>query len=70
MRLSIATETRWPDSVQRLVMRLFCNHSHTFRAKCEGAFWFSNGKSQGPHRTIQICGCYKCGKVWCEDYGA
>lgn len=48
-----------------------CNHSHTFRhhLPCDTP-WYSHGEKKGPHASLLLHGCYKCGKVWCEDYAA
>ncbi len=54
----------------RIVKRLRCDHSHTFTAHVQNAHWFSYGEKQGQHKEIEICGCYKCGKVWCRDFAA
>lgn len=47
-----------------------CDHSHTFKTDVDRATWYYKGEKKGEHESIQLVGCYKCGKVWCRDYAA
>jgi len=46
-----------------------CPHSHTFHVPLpKQTQWYSFGKPMGPHDSLELVGCYVCGKVWCRDW--
>lgn len=48
-----------------------CKHTHTFKFNLsKETEWYFENLRKGEHGSLQICGCYLCGKIWCKDYGA
>jgi hypothetical protein len=57
--------------LRRLWWELRCEHTHTFVWLLPAdAQWESEGKRMGPHKTLRLRGCYLCGRIWVEDWGA
>jgi len=57
--------------IKQFSRQLFCEHTHTFRLDIPDADWFnSEDENKGYHGSLQLRGCYICGKVWVVDYGA
>lgn len=52
--------------------RATCRHTHLFTAPLPGAYWYYCGedRSKGPHNTLRFVGCYICGAIRVEDFGA
>ena len=57
-------------SIRKLIKQLRCKHTHTFTSPIEGARWYSDGAYKGHHNTLRLRGCYVCGYVTVEDFGA
>ena len=57
-------------SIRKLIKQLRCKHTHTFTAPIQEATWFSSGRRKGGHNTLRLRGCYVCGYVTVEDFGA
>jgi len=56
--------------LRKLWRELRCKHTHTFTAGIDKATWFSSGKLMGSHTQLRLRGCYLCGQLRVEDFGA
>jgi hypothetical protein len=63
---------------QRLLKQFLCSHTHTFSHSLGGlTHWYNiddpvsrRAKPKGEHNHLVLCGCYRCGLTWIEDWGA
>jgi hypothetical protein len=56
--------------LRRMWVELNCKHTHTFTSCLENASWFASLDARGNHKQLRLVGCYLCGRIWVEDYGA